>query len=687
MSALAPKPVEVPIESLKGIGPKRAAQLRDMGISNVRDLLFHFPRDYQDRRTITSIADLSEGDEATVAGEVIDGRSIRLRNRMSIAIITIRDESGKINATWFGRGFLVRSLRPGTKVLLTGKVGQYKGLALRNPDYEVLTDNVEDALNTGRIVPVYRLTEKVTQRMMRRWIRDALDSFIDSVEDALPKSLRTKHGFSEVASAIERAHFPTDNVEQGQAARERFAYEELLTIQLGVLASRAERIAEENGLVHDVHGPNLRRLVKELPFTLTGAQQRVVADVLEDMHSPRAMARLIQGDVGCGKTIVAVHAIAAATDGGFQTAVMAPTEVLAEQHYRRFSAQLASLGLSVTLLTGSSRGKVAVREQVANGTLDVVVGTHALIQDSTAFKALGLVVIDEQHRFGVAQRAQLEAKGPRPDVLHMTATPIPRTLAITVYGGMDISVIDELPPGRSPVITECVDEGKLAALYADVCKQAARGLQTFIICPLVEESEKRALRAVTSHYSKLSQGPFSKLRTDLIHGRLPSAEKDAIMHRFEVGETQVLFSTTVIEVGIDVAAATIMIIEDAAQFGLTQLHQLRGRVGRGAEPGRCYLVGKPKTEEGKHRLSVMCETCDGFRIAEEDLVLRGPGEFHGLRQAGMSDLRVADLIRDTRLLEKARRDAQNLLLDDPPLKSPELATLVRASERYRKISY
>ncbi len=674
-----------PVETLSGIGPKRAALLAGMGIATIGDLLLHLPREYQDRRLITPIADANEGETVTVEGEFVRARMVRLRGRMNLAVASIKDASGEMQATWFGRGFLAKTFTPGTRGLFTGVVGTYKGPCLKNPEYELLSGDEEDRLHTGRVVPIYRLTEGVTQRLLRRWIWNAVESFADGLEETLPESLRDAYDFPPVVDAMRAVHFPPE-IDAAQQARARFAYEELLAIQLGVLRARARHLHEERGHRHVIDGPLLAAFRASLPFALTSAQQRTVDDLLEDMASPRPMVRLIQGDVGCGKTVVALHAIASAADGGFQTALMAPTEVLAEQHFLSLRAMLEPLGLWVDLLMGSTRGAAEVRRRIARGDAHVVVGTHALIQEKTEFRNLGLAIIDEQHRFGVCQRGTLVEKGLHPDVLHMTATPIPRTLAITVYGGMDVSVIDEMPPGRLPVKTRRITPAKVADLYEYVVEQAREGFQTYFICPLVEESDKRELTAVTTHFEQLSQGPFSGLRTGVLHGRLASDEKDMIMRAFKQGALDVLFSTTVIEVGIDVANATTMIIEDASQFGLTQLHQLRGRVGRGKDQSFCFLLGSPKTDDGKKRLDVMCATSSGFDIAEEDLKLRGPGEFYGVRQAGLSDLRVADLIRDVRLLDHARRDAQDMLARDPMLEDSAHRALANAAQRFEALS-
>ncbi len=658
------------IENLDGIGPKRAKLLAKLGIETMRDMLFHFPRDYQDRRTIANISDIETGDFVTIEAEVVKARMIRLRGRQSLAVATLSDGTGEINATWFGRGFLARTFKPGYRALFTGNVGTYNGLALKNPDYEPLSCDDEDHLNTGRIVPIYPLTEKVSQRMLRRCVRQLLDQTADGISETLSAELLERYKFPPLSTAIAQIHFP-DELDDAKEARRRFAYEEILRIQLGVLGQRAARHAESDAIRHKTNGPILKSFRDSLPFKLTRDQKKVIRDILKDMRAPYPMMRLLQGDVGCGKTIVALHAVACAADGGHQTAIMAPTEILAEQHYISLRDMLQPLRLNVASLTGSTRDAAGLRQRIESGEIDVVVGTHALIQEKSAFHNLGLVIIDEQHRFGVMQREALVKKGPYPDILHMTATPIPRTLSITVYGGMDISVIEEMPPGRLPVKTSAIPESKVEDLYEYVREQAQQGKQTYIICPLVEESDKRDLRAVTTHFDELSTGVFSNLRTALIHGRMQSDEKDTIMHSFKNCELDVLFSTSVIEVGIDVPTASVIVIEDASQFGLTQLHQLRGRVGRGNEQAYCFLLGKPITKDGKKRIEVLCATNSGFDIAEEDLKLRGPGEFYGVRQAGLSDLRAADLIQDVRLIEAARRDAQEMLAKDPSLAKKE----------------
>ena len=656
-----------PLTALPGVGPKRCEQLAQLGIESVRDLLYHFPRGYQDRRIITPLAEIKEGERVTVVATVKAARNLRMRGRMTTAIIDLEDDTGTLRTTFFGRGYLANStLRPGVRGIFHGVIETYKGLAMKSPEYEVVDPGAEDEQLSGTIVPIYRLCDQITQRMLRTWIGDVLTLFDGGLPETLPAAVRDVEGIEALSACIHQLHFP-ETPEQAEAARARLAFEQILTIQLGVRYKGAHRKAQA-GIAHQMNGTLLKKLDKQLPFTLTEAQDRAVAEILRDMALPQCMARLLQGDVGCGKTIVAAHAIAAALDGGHQVAFMAPTELLAEQQYQSFQRLFAPLGVSVGLLTGSMRGATALRKEIAAGVYQVVVGTHALFQRDTTFNRLGLVVIDEQHRFGVAQRAALSAKGGTPDVLHMTATPIPRSLTMTLYGGMDLSIIDTLPPGRKPVKTRCIPENKIAGCYSYLKEQAEAGFQSFVVCPLVEASETRTeSTAVEDHYAELSTGILADVRTALIHGRMDGGEKDAVMSQFSAGAIDVLFSTTVIEVGIDVPKATTMVIENADQFGLTQLHQLRGRVGRGSDQSYCFLLGKPGTKEGKERLRIFCEMESGFDLAEADLQLRGPGEVSGFRQAGFDDPNAALWVNDGRLLHRARCRADAILADDPEL--------------------
>ncbi|MBI2424067.1 MAG: ATP-dependent DNA helicase RecG [Candidatus Hydrogenedentes bacterium] len=673
-----------PVVCVPGVGEKRAILLEKLGIQTVRDLLLHLPRRHEDRSRISEIATLCKGATATIEAEVVEARKHRLRGRLNMAALTLKDSTGTIRATFFGRGYLANStLAPGTRAYFTGEVAVWQGLALKNPEFEPLSDDGEDAIHAGRIVPVYGLTEGLNQRVLRRIVYDVLFNTAVDLPSVVPDTLDTPWAPSGLMAPIRKYHFP-DVMEDLPELRERLAYEELLALQIGVQQHRWRLARQAPGIAHRINGPMLRALGGGLPFRLTGAQERAISALLHDMARPQPMARLIQGDVGCGKTIVALHAVACALDGGYQCAVMAPTEVLAEQHGQSFRRYLEPMGVRVALLTGT-RGS-APRKGIAAGTAQVVVGTHALIQEKTQFARLGLVIIDEQHRFGVLQRNTLTGKGEAPDLLAMTATPIPRSLALTVYGGMDLTLIPELPPGRHPIKTRRIPEAKLAGLYTYICERAAAGERTYIICPLVEASASRSeWRAVTDHYEALSSGPLSGVRTALLHGRMASVEKEAVLRRFIEGDCDVLFSTTVVEVGIDVPEATTMVIENAGTFGLTQLHQLRGRIGRSDVPSFCFLSGKARTPEGEARLGVFCSCSSGFDLAEADLKLRGPGEFTGLRQAGLSDLKVADLAQDLALIERAQLDAQGILERDPGLALPAHDALRQQAVRFQGI--
>ncbi len=662
-----PPTLNSPVSVLSGVGPKRCQQLALLGIQSVRDLLYHFPRSYQDRRHLTPIAEVREGELVTIQATVETAKNLRMRGRNTMAILTLTDGTGTLRATFFGRGYLATStLRPGVSAIFHGVAETYQGLALKGPEYEVAEAGEGESQHTGRIVPLYPLTEQITQRLLRNLITDAIQLIDGALPESLPEEVRQAEGLAPLTETIHQLHFP-ETPEAAEAAKARLSFEQILTIQLGVLYKRSHRKARP-GITHTINGTLLKKLDGELPFTLTEAQDRATAEILKDMGTPRPMARLLQGDVGCGKTIVAAHAIAAALDGGYQVAFMAPTELLAEQQLKAFTRLFGPLKTRLALLTGSVRGAAALRREIAAGNVDVVVGTHALFQRETSFARLGLVVVDEQHRFGVAQRAALTAKGADPDVLHMTATPIPRSLTMTLYGGMDLSIIDMLPPGRKPIKTRVVPEAKVEGCYTYLKEQAAKGFQSYIVCPLVEASEVRqASTAVEDHYEELSNGILAAVRTALLHGRMDASEKDAAMVQFMAGEIDILFSTTVIEVGIDVPKATIMVIENADQFGLTQLHQLRGRVGRGSDQSYCFLLGKPGTPEGKERLRIFCEMDSGFDLAEADLKLRGPGEVSGFKQSGFDDGHATSWIQDSRLLNRARQCAAQALERDPAL--------------------
>lgn len=673
-------PIDQPVTRLSGIGKKRALQLAALNIVHIRDLLMHLPRDYRDHSCVLTIAEAENGAMITIEAEITEARTLFQRRGKSSALLRVQDASGSINVMLYGRGFLINSaLKPGTRCLFTGKVGEYKGPALLNPDYEPISeDGGKELLHTGRVVPIYTLTEGISQRQLRKWMHEALQLCASAFTETIPSFLREQHQFLPLSEAFHTLHFPP-TIEAAKQAQKRFVYEELLSMQAAVLQRRQIRVNETPGFRHQIDGPLLKAFQAQLPFPLTPGQHRAVEDIFQDMNSPHPMFRLLQGDVGSGKTIAAVHAVLATLDSGLQTAFMAPTEILAEQHFRTLASILNPLKITTSLLTGATGGAARIRKAIAEGAIQVVVGTHALFQEHTRFARLGLVVIDEQHRFGVRQRTELSNKGIQPDVLHTTATPIPRSLALTLYGGMDISVIPDMPPGRLPVKTSYVSENKKYALYQYLHERAGKGEQSYIICPLIEESEHFTnLTPVISHFETLSSGSLKGLRCELLHGRLDAGEKDAIMTRFRNQEIDVLFSTTVIEVGVDSPTATTMVIEDAGRFGLTQLHQLRGRVGRSTIQSYCFLLGAPETPEAKKRIELLCSCTDGFKIAEADLELRGSGEYAGLRQSGVSNLDTAILLHDMQLLDTARRDAAELLKRDPQLQHAEHAPLVKA---------
>jgi ATP-dependent DNA helicase RecG len=658
-----------PLRFLKGVGPQRAALLAKKGLETVADALFCVPRRHEDRTHLTPFRSLVPGQTQTCAG-VIVGVSPPPPGRRRLPLSAmLQDDSGYASASWFNSAYLARVLKRGQRLILHGKVGRYRGaLQLQHPEFEIVQAGDDERLHTGRLVPVYSSTEGLAQRPLRALMWAIVATHAHQVPEILPEAVAARRRLLPLADALVAAHFPPSEAAL-EAARRRLAFDDFLLLQLGLAIVRA-RTARSRGIPMAPAGDLVTRLRESLPYALTGAQQRVWSEVRRDMAAPEPMQRLLQGDVGSGKTVIAAHAVLTAIEAGYQAAVMAPTEILAEQHYMTFRQLLAGLGVSVTLLTSSlkARDRAARRHAVTSGDHECVVGTHALVQEGVEFRRLGLVVVDEQHRFGVEQRARLRAKGEHPDLLVMTATPIPRTLALTLYGDLDVSVLDELPPGRRPVKTVARTEGKRREIYAFLRAQIREGRQAYVVYPLVEESEALDVKAATDMARHLQADVFPDLTVGLLHGRLAFDDKDAIMRRFKAGEIHVLVSTTVIEVGIDVPNAAVMLIEHAERFGLSQLHQLRGRVGRGPWKSYCILLhGAHPTEEGRRRIDAMVETSDGFRIAEVDLELRGPGDFFGTRQSGLPEFRAADLLRDTGVLEEARQEAQTIVAVDPEL--------------------
>jgi ATP-dependent DNA helicase RecG len=638
--------LETPIQYLKGVGPKLAGIFARVGVITVEDLLYFLPRAYEDRRTILPIVKVRPSDLAVVKGEVVRIETQRTRNRFSILKVYLSDQTATLQAVWFNQPYLTRLLRKGQRLIVSGKVdySQYDGLLqLQVRDFEI--DTGENLL----IVPKYHLTEGLYQKKLRAVIAGALDSCLDLVSDEQSRA------------ALRTLHQPQELTAIGPA-RDHLAYEELFLFQLGLLLNRQRYKEELAAKVLAVADGDLAEFRAKLPFQFTAAQERVMGEIVADLRSGRPMNRLLQGDVGSGKTVIAAEAAFLAVRNGLQAIILAPTEILANQHYKKFNELLKPLRCRVDLLTAATSSAEKRAELLK---ADVIVGTHALLEENVAFRALGLAVIDEQHRFGVHQRAALIAKGSAPHTLVMTATPIPRSLALTLYGDLDRSVIDELPPGRTPIKTYYVPESKRSGANDFVRQKIKTGRQVFVVCPLVEESSELDLKAATEEAERLQYEIFPEFKVGLIHGKMGSEEKAAIMKAFLKNKLQLLVSTTVIEVGIDVPNATVMVIEHAERFGLAQLHQLRGRVGRGSQESYCFLIGNPKTEVAKARIKAMLESTDGFRIAEEDLRLRGPGEMLGSRQSGLPNFRVADIIRDEKILRAARAAAQDLIEKEP----------------------
>ncbi len=657
-----------PVQFIKGVGPQRAKQLERLGIQTILDILYHFPRDYQDRTHILPAHSFGQGDLATVKGTVIASQETKPRRGLSITKLTLQEGAATFYAVWFNQPYIRKQYPPGKKLLLTGKMDRnFSVPQVQVTDHELLEG--DEGLHSGRIVPIYPLSESISQKFLRGLIKATLDALGGQIREFLPDDLLDRHHLPCLPEALQEIHFPQEE-KAYQRARKRFVLEELFLFQLGLTLQKSRYIRQPK--VHQYDNQLLEgQLLQRLPFRLTKAQQRVWQEIKSDLLGPYPMNRLLQGDVGAGKTVVAALAIAIAVGSGQQSALMAPTEILAEQHAESIIALLEPLGIQVALLTGSNRrGRKKFLERVASGEIQVVIGTHALIQDEVQFKNLALVVVDEQHRFGVRQRAALQDKGLRPDVLVMTATPIPRTLALTLYGDLDVSVIDELPPGRQTIKTHHVGLNQAGKVVGLIKQQVDLGRQAYIVCPLVEESEKVDTQAAIELYERLQQA-LPEYSFGLLHGRMKSAEKESIMQDFRQNKTNALVSTTVIEVGVDVPNATVMVVWDAQRFGLAQLHQLRGRVGRGSHQSYCILVGNPTTKEAKERLAAMCRTQDGFVLAEEDLKLRGPGEFFGTRQSGLPDFKIADLLRDSREIEKAKQEAEKILQSDPDLKKLE----------------
>ena len=684
--ATEPVALDAPVTVLPGIGPTHANTLSRLGLRTLRDMLYYFPRRYDDYSLLKPINRLAYGDELTVIGTI---QSVFVRNmrqgRAKIVEAVLNDGSGALRISWFNQAWIAKRLRKGAQIAVSGKVDQYLGrLVMNNPEWEYLD---QGQLKNNRIVPVYPLTARLTQRRLRRMMNQVIGYWSQRVRDPLPIETQRDADLIDLPRALSQIHFP-DSWDDLEAARARLAFDEIFLLQLGVL-SQKQTWHERNARTYTVDDLWLNQQYAKLPYRLTQAQTKVISDIRLDLNSGHPMNRLLQGDVGSGKTVVAAYAIKIVVNAGAQAAIMAPTSILAEQHYSSLKELLVSgdsggIGdTEISLLVGATpeSEKQRIRDELAEGRIKVLVGTHALLQEPVQFSDLQLVIVDEQHRFGVNQRAILRSKGDNPHLLVMTATPIPRSLALTVYGDLDLSVMDEMPPGRKPVDTYVLTPRELERAYSLIQNEVSMGRQAFIVFPLVEESEKSQAKAAVEQHAYLQNDIYPKLKLGLLHGRLKPEEKDNVMKQFRDGRFNVLVSTTVIEVGVDIPNATVMLVEGANRFGLAQLHQLRGRVGRGAERSYCLLVPDTADEVENERLQVMAETNDGFVLAERDLEQRGPGEFLGTRQSGFTELKVANLM-DVRLIEKARRCAQEIFEVDPGLNHAEHQFLSAAVQSF-----
>jgi ATP-dependent DNA helicase RecG len=675
-----------PLQFLKGVGEAKATLFKRLEIFTVGDAITHYPRDYEDRSKLKKLAELQDGEQCSFEG-IIASKIIESRPRKGLLVsrVSIRDDTGLINAAWFNQPYLKNNIKTGDRFIFYGTITKKKTFEVLNPVYEK-TDEEKDPVNTCRIVPVYPATGKLTQNAIRSVIRNAIEYAGNEILEIIPQWIMEKYDLEGFKYSINNIHYPESD-KAFLKARERLVFEELLLLQLALLSQKTVADMTEAGIRFKDGG--IDKFTATLPFKLTTAQIRVLAEIERDMENGRVMNRLVQGDVGSGKTIIAVLALVKAVRSGYQGALMVPTEILADQHFRSISPMLEAIGIHTALLTGSTGAK-ASRELlvgIREGSVDIVIGTHALLEDKVVFNHLGLVVTDEQHRFGVRQRAVLSKKGENPDMIVMTATPIPRTLALILYGDLDISVIDELPPGRKKIETYAVDKGMRERINKFIRKQVSEGRQVYIVCPLVDESDAIEAKSAANHAEELAHTVFNDLRVALIHGKMKTAEKDAVMAGFAAGVTDILVSTTVIEVGVNIPNATLMVVENAERFGLAQLHQLRGRVGRGEHQSYCVLFNESKSEIARERMKVMEKTSDGFVISEKDLELRGPGDFFGTRQHGIPELKIANLYRDMEILKKAQEAALLLKEKDKLLKSAENRPLgLAVSKRFTGIA-
>ena len=663
------------VQYIKTVGPSRAELLNKLGIFTLKDLITYFPREYEDRGKVKKICECIDGEialiEAVVASRVVE---IRMRGK-SMYKLQLRDETGTCTALWFNQSYLKNIFRPGEKYKFYGKISsQYGRVEIASPVF----DKANQEKNTGKIIPIYPLTKSLTQNVLRKIIELGLSEVEDELEETLPEYILEKYKLMDLNNTIKKIHFP-DKLEDFEKARKRLAFEELLIMQLALLELKNSYLSEKNGIAFD-KDVKISEVINELPFKLTKAQLRVLEEIELNMESNKEMNRLLQGDVGSGKTVVAILAAYKAVKSGYQAAIMAPTAILATQHLESFTQILNGKGIKCELLISSTtkKQKEEIRERLKNGDIDILIGTHAILEENVEFQKLGLVVTDEQHRFGVKQRTKITQKGQNPDVLVMSATPIPRTLALILYGDLDISIIDELPPNRKKIETFAVRKNMEERVNNFVRQQIGEGRQAYIVCPLVEEDEESDLKAVTSLAEKYKKEVFSEYRVEYLHGKMKPKEKDQIMNQFKEGNIDILISTTVIEVGVNVPNASLMIVENAERFGLAQLHQLRGRVGRGEYKSYCVLKYDGNSENTRERMKVMCQTNDGFIISEKDLELRGSGDFFGTAQHGLPELKVANLFEDMLLLKEVQKLAIEIIEQDRKLEEDKNKKLKKA---------
>ena len=662
---------DVPVRYLKGVGPKRADLFKKLGIENISDLLYYLPRRYEDRSQVSDIKSLKPGDEKSFHAKVVKCNVFRAKTGTNIFEATVQDDTGQIVVVWYNMPFLAKTVSPGKELFLYGRVELQNHLVVVHPVFDILdADEIAESLEAGRIVPAYSLTQDVSQRYMRRTVHMAIGGYLGGMKDILPTGIRARRRLVDLKFAAQNIHFP-GSLENLQRAYRRLVFEEFFLLQV-IMASRRCRHMEK-GIAHKVREGLLNSFEDLFNFDFIPEQRKCIKEIEKDMASQKPMYRLLQGDVGSGKTVVAMYALITAAQNGYQSVMMAPTEILARQHYITMSKALMPLGLNIRLLISGLdvKSKNMVKDELACGQADIVIGTHSVLEEDVNFRNLGLVVIDEQHKFGVDQRKTLRSKNSKADTLVMTATPIPRSLALTVYGDMDISFLKGKPTGREPVTTYLVSEEKREDVYRFIIEEINKGRQAFIVCPKVRSGgASGGITSVEEMFKHLKDTVFKGLEMAFIHGQMKTGEKDTVMEDFKAGRYKILVATTVIEVGVDIPNATVMLVEHAERYGLTQLHQLRGRIGRSSYASYCILMSESKTDVSKERLATIAGMDDGFLIAEKDLDLRGPGEFLGTRQSGLPELRFGNIVKDFKIMEEAREEAFALIEQDPMLQNP-----------------